>query len=206
MKIRCIYIIKSRTCPEKSYVGSTSNFNRRKWCHLYSLRTKRHQNPVLQTHVNKYGIEDVHIEILELVNDQHVLLPREQYFLDTLNPSFNISKIAGSNYGLKRSLEVRAARSVISKRLKHTPEAKEKIRQANIGRFIGKKHTPEFCERIRLRTLGNNHIGKKVVDLSTGIIYDRIKDAATAKGLHRSKVSEKLNGRMKNNTSLRLVA
>lgn len=36
----------------------------------------------------------------------NILLEREQYYIDTLNPEYNILKIAGSRLGVKHTLEV----------------------------------------------------------------------------------------------------
>lgn len=50
----------------------------------------------------KYGYSNFRLEILEYC-DPTICLEREQYYLNTLNPEFNILKIAGSKYGSKHS-------------------------------------------------------------------------------------------------------
>ena len=54
------------------------------------------------------------LKILEYC-DKSVLLEREQYYLDSLNPPYNILKLAGSSSGFKLSEETKKK---ISKALK----------------------------------------------------------------------------------------
>lgn len=50
----------------------------------------------------KYGYSSFRLEILEYC-DPSVLISREQYYLDNLNPPYNILKIAGSLTGFRHS-------------------------------------------------------------------------------------------------------
>jgi group I intron endonuclease len=50
----------------------------------------------------KNGYSNFKLNILEYC-DPSVLILREQYYLDTLNPSYNILKFAGSLKGFKHS-------------------------------------------------------------------------------------------------------
>ena len=54
----------------------------------------------------KFGIlEDVNLfGINNSLNEKNFLLKREQYYLDTVNPSLNICKIAGSPLGIKHNI------------------------------------------------------------------------------------------------------
>lgn len=52
----------------------------------------------------KYGYNKFSIDILEYC-ESSVLIKREQYYLDTLEPEYNILKKAGSSLGYKHSLE-----------------------------------------------------------------------------------------------------
>ena len=87
-----IYCI-TNTIDDRIYIGSCKNFRVRKQEHIRNLKKNTHNNIHLQRFVNKYGINSLnfHIiefsEILELVN-------KEQKYLDSLNPDFNISKKA----------------------------------------------------------------------------------------------------------------
>jgi group I intron endonuclease len=58
----------------------------------------------------KYGHENFKLEIIEYCNPD-IILSREQYYLDLLNPEYNQLKVAGSSFGYK-----------------HTPDTMEKFK------------------------------------------------------------------------------
>lgn len=88
------------------YIGSASanrdvkacqkGFYRRFLEHLHYLEHNKHSSKYLQNVVNKYGIEGLRFEIIEVVNstDRTHILEREQYYLDLLKPGYNSSKVA----------------------------------------------------------------------------------------------------------------
>lgn len=164
-----IYCIESK-CG-KIYIGSAVSLRTRFMTHRYMLKGNRHDNPKLQNYVNKHGIDTLTFKVLELCPKEN-LLEREQYFIDTLNPFFNVLRIAGSTYGLRPWLGK-----------KHSEETKEKISAANlltyskkpkkikpikltyeenIDRIRNINKTPEGRQRCRELHLGNTHwLGKK---------------------------------------------
>jgi len=117
-----IYVIQSRLYPEKFYIGSATNFRRRKMKHISDIKLKKHHSPLLQRHANKYGVDDlnIHLWFCCLKDD---LLALEQYCIDTLKPIWNICKVAGNTTGYK-----------------HTEKSREKISESLIGnkRSIGR--------------------------------------------------------------------
>jgi group I intron endonuclease len=98
-----IYKISHLSKPDLFYIGSaTANrkvkdcqkgFYRRFLEHLHFLENNKHTSKYLQNVVNKYGLQDIRFEILEIVEteDRNVVLEREQYYLDTLKPAYNSS-------------------------------------------------------------------------------------------------------------------
>jgi hypothetical protein len=88
------------------YIGSASanrdvkacqrGFYRRFLEHLHYLEHNKHSSKYLQNVVNKYGIEGLRFEIIEVVDstDRTHILEREQYYLDLLKPGYNSSKVA----------------------------------------------------------------------------------------------------------------
>lgn len=126
------------TLTEKIYVGSAVNLSERLHHHFSHLRLNNHKNPKLQRAWNKYGEDAFTFEILELVLIPEMLTAREQYWFSKLNPfgkrGYNIARVAGSNLGGT-----------------HTPETREKLRQAKLG----KKLSPEHAEKSRKASLGN---------------------------------------------------
>lgn len=92
------------------YVGSAVNIEKRWYEHKRTLQNKKHQNPHLQRAWNKYGADSFKFHVIE-----HcfffMLVPREQYYIDELNPEYNISPTAGSPLGVKHTEEVKANKS-----------------------------------------------------------------------------------------------
>lgn len=93
----------------KSYIGSSINLTRRKAEHFYRFRSKR-GNSILKNSIIKHGIENFAFDIVEELyfgdwaeNDyiKDILEAREQFYLDTINPEYNIRQIATSNLGWK---------------------------------------------------------------------------------------------------------
>lgn len=103
-KISGIYQIISNLKKDRIYIGSAINFYQRKHIHLSQLKNNRHHSKKLQNHFNKYGEKDLEFSILEECPTE-LLIEKEQMYIDTLNPYFNISKTAGSTLGLRCSEE-----------------------------------------------------------------------------------------------------
>lgn len=91
-----IYRISS---PNGFYIGSSKRIAKRKSDHFSALRAKRHCNPMLQRAFNKYG-ESMEFSVVELC-DIGKLLEREQFYIDHLEPKYNICKVAGRMDGYK---------------------------------------------------------------------------------------------------------
>jgi len=85
------------------YIGSTNNITRRFGEHKTHLKNNKHPNIILQRACNKYGLETMHFQPVELVKDINNLTTREQYYLDTLDPKYNIRRVANNNLGMKHS-------------------------------------------------------------------------------------------------------
>jgi len=67
---------------------------------------KSRDNYIISRALIKYGYSNFSVTILEYC-DKSYLLKREQYYLDKLNPQYNILKIAGSSRGFKHSEETK---------------------------------------------------------------------------------------------------
>jgi len=145
MKKSGIYIIQSISKPERIYVGSTVYLDRRKSCHFHSLRKKTHDNPKLLNHAIKYGIKDLSFTVIEqfkFISKEH-LLAREQFFIDTLKPWFNITKTAGSSLGVKHTKE---SRKKMSESAKKKPKISEETRQ-KMSKSQSRRKMPEEVKR-----------------------------------------------------------
>lgn len=173
-----IYQIQS-DITKKRYIGSAVNIKSRMRMHFRLIELLKHDNLHIQRHCNKYSVEDLYFGIIEICPKEN-LIEREQYWMNTLNPEFNICKIAGSCLGVKRTKKTRwrlilalkgkivsiETRKKMSDRMKSqsgkdTPhygchlskEAREKISKGNKGKII----TKEVRERISKSLSGPNH-------------------------------------------------
>jgi group I intron endonuclease len=108
-----IYQIKN-LINKDFYIGSTQNLNKRYYTHLNHIRTNKNTCTKLIRAVNKYGENNFSFEIIEKCDIKN-LLNREQYYLDLLNPKYNIRKFAESNLGIKRTEEVKFKKSISQK-------------------------------------------------------------------------------------------
>lgn len=90
-----IYCIKN-IINDKVYIGSAVNIGARVRHHKWALRSNNHSNIKLQRFVSKYGIDVIYIEILEKCLRNELLL-KEQFYLDELNPWYNIRRDATTN-------------------------------------------------------------------------------------------------------------
>jgi len=102
------------------YIGSSINLYKRLNQHKNALCKGYHENQILLRSISKYGIDNFSFKILNyiFIIDKELLSTKEQYYIDTLNPKYNILREAYRNSSYK-----------------HTDEAKEKIRRSGIGRI-----------------------------------------------------------------------
>lgn len=98
-----IYIIRNIISGD-FYIGSSINIKRRFYEHKTALTNNKHHSIILQRAWNKYGKDSFRFEELELIDNQHIIC-REQFYLDSLKPVYNICNIAGKGNTNKRSLE-----------------------------------------------------------------------------------------------------
>jgi len=98
----------SNILDDKIYIGSAKDIHYRWRQHLNNLKGKKHHSINLQNWVNKYSINYLIFEIIELCKPIKVeLLALEQKYLDEYNPYFNTCKIAGNSLGVKHTLKTR---------------------------------------------------------------------------------------------------
>lgn len=84
-----IYCIEN-TKNNKIYIGSSKNLYNRLSAHKCALNKNRHQNIKLQKSWNKHGSDNFICYVIEFCNPD-ILTTREQYYIDTLKPSYNIT-------------------------------------------------------------------------------------------------------------------
>lgn len=159
----------------------------------------------------KYGYSNFQLEILEYCTKENTI-SREQYYIDLLNPEYNLNSTAGSRLGSIHSEESRLKMSNSAQGRKHTEEAKNLISLANKGMNnpnFGKTHSKEVRALITLAKLGKSILSEsvkakmsqesgtalRVIDLETNEIsvYTSIKKAAEGMGVSQPAVSKRLS-------------
>lgn len=140
MKCSAIYKIQSKIKPERFYIGSAVSIQKRWAEHQKGLLLGKHENQILQRHYDKYGKDDLVFTIIEPCFKEFLLI-REQYYIDTLKPTFNIRMIVGSNLGIKLSAEIRRNMSIAqqNRNYRATPETCAKISESCKGRSAWNK-------------------------------------------------------------------
>jgi group I intron endonuclease len=138
----------STTINSNIYIGSSIKYKKRKSKHLSQLKTSKHQNKKLQRHVDKYGIDCLYFEVIEIDIPFNNLANREQYYIDSLKPAFNCNPFAFCI--APRSEEAKIKLGLLAKGRKFTEDHKRKISEALKGRIRDK----EWCEKISMRKKG----------------------------------------------------
>lgn len=198
-----IGIYKITNPKGKIYIGQSKDIKLR--FYYYYISSCKGQKKLYYS-LKKYGAKNHVFEVLEQC-DICMLNERERYYQDL----YEVTGVNGLNLVLQGTNE---KRKVVSE------DMKRKISIANSGSnngMYGKKHSEEFKQarrnykhnkesliKISERSKGgNNPNAKIVIDLSTGIFYECVSDAAFVLNLKRDTLKQRLNGRRKNKTTYR---
>lgn len=155
LEVSGIYII-TNIINGKRYIGSSKSIRKRLWKHRSLLRHNKHENEHFQNAWNKYGEDKFVYSVLEEC-DIDCLLDREQYYIDTLKPEYNIDT---------------------STKHEHlNPETVNKIQKARRKQIETGEYN--FCyKEIHQYDLDGNYIKSyksiKEATVSTGICYSTI--------------------------------
>jgi hypothetical protein len=148
----------------KTYVGSAIDLTRR-FRSYFSLsfleKELRHGNSIICSSLLKYGYAEFTLEILEYCDPINII-SREQFYLDNLNPEYNILIIARSSKGFK-----------------HSVDTKELLRTLNLNRIIS--------DDTKLKISNNNSQSKAIVirNIQTGseVEFSTIAKASSHMGI-----------------------
>lgn len=196
-----IGIYKITNPKNRVYIGQSIDIEKR--FYYYSIKScfkqKRLYNSLL-----KYGFENHKFEILCECEPEE-LNNKERYYQEL----YNVLSKNGLNCVYQCTKEKRRVISEVMKNkisfankgvkngmygVKQTEEFKKQRRSY--------RHTKENIEKIAERSKGgNNPNAKIVIDLSTGIFYSCVGDAAFVLGIKRDTLKQRLNGRRTNKTS-----
>lgn len=155
------------------YIGSSVDIGARWRVHLCNLRKNKHHSSHLQNAWNKYGPGAFSFTVVEKC-DRDSLVSREQEYLDSEAPEYNVYTMADSPIGHSVSPETRAKMSrAMTGRIgpnrgkKMSEETKRKISEAKTGHpnpHDGRKKGEEEKRKISLSLMGNTNARKSVGD------------------------------------------
>lgn len=148
----------------KRYIGSSNNLYNRLHEHYHNLKNNKTHNKHLQAAWNKYGETKFIYGILEYC-DEAIQFDREQYYLDFMQPEYNLTPNVVASIGIRVSDETK---NKISNTLKNKYASKEiepykqqhnwiKCWVYNIRTFKLEAECECLADAIRLITKSNNH-------------------------------------------------
>jgi group I intron endonuclease len=206
-----IYKISLPEVTELIYIGSAAQSIRKRWrVHLNDLVKKRHGNDRLQNTVNKYGLDKLRFEILEICSAE-VTIEREQFWIEQheWQQLFNINPKASSRLGATLTPEDRlmlakkhggvASPEILARIAEEYANgatqvdlaAKYKVDRSSIRNYLVRlgvdlrKKTTENAETIeRVLTLYRDHTPKVVAQM-VGIDPDTVRKIARENGVLR---------------------
>ena len=138
----------------------------------YSLKALKNilktRSSAIYSALLKYSYSNFSLDILEYC-DLDVLISREQYYTDLLNPEYNILKVVSSRIGFKHSEKTKAQMSIKQRGTNHP--------------FFGKIHTYETIKKIgeSLRSINRINNKPKVVKLETRLKLSLISHGISVK-------------------------
>lgn len=195
----------------KKYVGSSKNLKKRRYDHFIILRNNKHCNYHLQNAFNKHGEDNFSFEVIEFVNTEEELLPREQYYIELYqvcdrDKGYNLivdatRNIPSEETKLKMSLAQKGSNNHMYGKTgdlhpmhgkTHSKESRYRISQ-NHADVSGNKN-PMYGKRGALHPAS-----KKVICIETGVVYGSMVDIEKITGIKRNNISSCCTG--KNKTS-----
>lgn len=145
-----VYCIKNIITGDL-YIGSSVNCLYTRWKNHYTLlNTNKHHNRHLQNAVNKYGICLFIFGVLEYC-DIDLCISREQQYIDSLRPKYNIALIAGNTKGVKKTQEAVNKTIAFHTGRKRSEDSKQRMREARKGITLSEEHK----KNIGLASKGN---------------------------------------------------
>jgi len=136
----------TNTINSKCYIGSSTRLKYRLGQHKTCLRGNYHVNKHLQSSWNKYGEGAFTFEVIETCDN---VIEREQYWMDSINPEYNILKNAESRTGYSHTDEAKRKISESSKRmwLNKREEMLESIRKFNTDPDVNRRRSETLAKK-----------------------------------------------------------
>jgi len=181
----------------KSYIGSANDLRVRLYVY-YSVNRLNKSNMLIYKAILKYNYSSFSLDILEYCETGNVLY-REQYYIDSLKPGYNILQIAGSTLGYKHTEETLEK----FKLRKYSDEARANLSEAATGRVLSEETKAKISDarkgiklsddtklKISATTAFNIGVAVEIANIETGKseLFPTMTDAALALGISRTTV------------------
>lgn len=202
----------------KIYVGSAQNIKRRLTSYYTISFLEQETSMYICRSLLKHGYSSFGLSILEYCSVEN-LVQREQYYIDTLKPGYNICKTAGSTLGKAHSEDTKGRISVSKKGTYqgennsffggvHSEESRKRMSEIKLGTTLsdiikakisaskrGKKFTEEHTANLSASQPSSKKIS--VLDIETDIetTYNSIAAASKALGLPDSSIRSNLKSK-----------
>lgn len=198
MEIYCI----TNLINGKQYVGQTTQTIKVRFAEHY-----RNNKSYIGHAIQKHGKENFTIELLDTAQDIDELNEKEIYWiaeLNTMEPQgYNLCHGGGVTIGYKHRLDSRKKMSETKKR--------NKVVKGKNNPFYGKTHTKETRKRMsekwqsgervmseeNKQKLRDAHHTRKVRNLTTGEVFDSIKQAAKKYNILETHITRVCKGKRK---------
>lgn len=181
----------------KTYIGSSKDLVKREKRHFRDLNKNKHHNIHLQRAFNKYGSISFIFEVVEECED---LFKREQHWIDTIKPDYNIGSVGGgdnyTNHPNKDKIREKLVKSLEENRYKLKPRFGEEnpnwrggSTYCRCGTKINSKN--KSCIKCLDRSGGNNSFHGKEHSSET---KDKIRKSKLGKPNKTSRKKVSING------------
>ena len=194
-----IYCIFSNIDKDKIYIGSAKNITSRIKRHLSELKNNKHNNKKMQNYFNKHSLDNFNYRVLVLCSEQELIV-KEQFYLDFLNPYFNVLKKAYSLEGYKHTEDSKIR---ISNRNKGRKMTEEQVKKGVLSRK-GQK-TSKGCKRTEEMKKHLSKIKKKKV-IYNNVIYDSLIEVSEATKIPYSSLYAMITNKYNNKLNLKYYA
>lgn len=139
----------SCSANNKFYIGSCAakDFTYTRLVHhRESLRLNKHPNKYLQRAYNKYGEDCFFVDLIEICSPESCI-EREQWWIDSIHPHYNLCRKAGSSLGRVFTEESKRKMSESQKkRFEDNPELRKKLSDSAKKRVLSEEQKQRMKE------------------------------------------------------------
>ena len=163
----------------RSYVGSSENISKRiSWYYSFNRINKLASKSLICRALLKYGYSRFRLDILEYYNKEKVI-EREQYYMNLMNPEYNILRVAGSSSGLKHSEDTLVKFRGRKLTFKQLEKLKEHLTKHNLSEEQRAKARARMVELNKRKGI---RVEVKDKEKKETTLYNSIREAARAIG------------------------